>query len=93
MTRWDGTLVFVCAAVFCTVAVPAVAGVARGSHRLSRRQAAAEDCTTELARDLYGLGVRLGVGYHLPVGFMFIALTLTGILPVVLRMGSQYLHR
>jgi len=60
MLRADGILVFISTAVFCAVIVHIVIGAAPSSQRLSSRQAA-DNCTTDLARDLYGLGVRLGV--------------------------------
>jgi len=60
MTRPDSGLLLVSLVVFCAVVVLTIIGAAPGSHHLAPRQAR-EDCTTDLAPDLYGLGVRLGV--------------------------------
>lgn len=91
MARLGGLLVLVLTLVFMTVALPMIAAPAMAFHQVVPRQAV-EDCTTDLARDLYGLGVRLGVG--IPAGARScVSLIQAGLLPVVLRMGSQYLRR
>jgi len=86
MLRADGILVLVSTAVFCAVIVHVIIGAVPSSQRLSSRQVV-DNCTTDLARDLYGLGVRLGVSC-IHKSSPKLLLTLTGILPVVLGMGG-----
>ncbi|KAK5104630.1 hypothetical protein LTS08_002521 [Lithohypha guttulata] len=56
----DGPLIFVLAAIFCLIMLQMLLGSSRDDFGLQPRKAN-QDCTTELARDLYGLGVRLGI--------------------------------
>ena len=60
MIRPDNILLLVSVLIFCAVIVSMIVGAAPRSHHLAPRQTR-EDCTTDLAPDLYGLGVRLGV--------------------------------
>jgi len=63
MARRNGVLVLTLAAIFHTVLWRVVfnANFTPQLHALQTRQAAAANCTTKLAGDLYGLGVRLGI--------------------------------
>lgn len=62
MASNDGLIIFILAAIFCLITIPTVLripGVPNFGHLVPRTSD--HDCTTELAKDLYGLGVRLGV--------------------------------
>lgn len=62
MASQDGLVILILAAIFCLITIPTVLGVPdiQLHGRLLPRNTH-DDCTTQLARDLYGLGVRLGV--------------------------------
>ncbi|KAJ9654128.1 hypothetical protein H2198_006808 [Neophaeococcomyces mojaviensis] len=66
MTRKDGALVLASAAIFFAVAIRAVFNTTPLPQQsiLRTRQNVQVDCTTSLARDLYGLGVRLGIYFQ-----------------------------
>lgn len=65
MARSSDSIILGISLVFCMLMLGAFSGPADSSSRLQARAGAAnQDCTTLLASDLYGLGVRLGVYFQ-----------------------------
>lgn len=64
MTRRNPTTVFICATILCTSTLYLVGGLPFQSQRDIQKRQTTRDCTTNLSKDLYGLGVRLGIYFQ-----------------------------
>lgn len=60
----DGLVIFVLAGLFSFFVSKTVLNSAYTDNVLFKRQVSQSDCTTKLAGDLYGLGVRLGIYFQ-----------------------------
>lgn len=69
MARTDTTTVFFCATILCVLTIYLVGAFPKSHHTIQTRQADV-DCTTPLAKDLYGLGVRLGIYFQWTSGWV-----------------------
>ena len=64
MASRDGAVILVISTVFLVTTLSLTLASPKRINELQPRQQAIQDCTTNLARDLYGLGVRLGVYFQ-----------------------------
>lgn len=65
MGRKDGLAIFVLASIFCLLLSRIViAPVHHDQEQEILKRQTVHDCTTKLAGDLYGLGVRLGIYFQ-----------------------------
>lgn len=68
MARRDSTTILFCATILCVLTLYLVGALPVGSRHVKRQVTI--DCTTPLAKDLYGLGVRLGIYFQWTSGWV-----------------------